>query len=270
MDKFTQLFLYVPGVIIFLVGTGMIRTDMALRRLGACVEASVVSCNHVIKKDRKDREVYNYYSVVVDFFNGQNMDRLTVKSPTEYSEGQQVMLFRKKNEDPKLISMEDESLFGGWPTAIGGALMILLALYENMGKEVAAMICLALILIGAGAILLYQYFRLKKRGLQPIEATVIELFTRQISKSTKILRGDKFTYYPIVSYELNGKRNIRRCNINSSGEKTFKVGDKMTVYYDPKKRVVIEKSAKLSLLLWGAALLVAGVASGISILAVIL
>lgn len=71
MDKFTQLFLYVPGVIIFLVGTGMIRTDMALRRLGACVEASVVSCNHVIKKDRKDREVYNYYSVVVDFFNGQ-------------------------------------------------------------------------------------------------------------------------------------------------------------------------------------------------------
>lgn len=270
MDKITQLFIYIPGVIIFLVGTGMIRTDIALHRLGACVEASVLSCNHVIKKDRKDREIYNYYSVVVDFFNGKNMERLTVKSPTEYSEGQQVMLFRKKGQDPKIISMEDESLFGAWPTAIGGALMILLALYENMGREVPAMTCLAAILGGAGIILLYQYFRLKGRGLQAVEATIIEIFTRQISKSTKIIRGDKFTYYPVVSYELNGKKNIRRCNINSSGEKTFKVGEKMTVYYDPRKRVIIEQHAKLSLLIWGIALLAAGIVSGLSILAVVL
>lgn len=267
MSDFTQLFLYIPGVIIFLVGTGMIRTEMALRRLGACVEASVASCNHVIKKDRKDREVYNYFSVVVDFFNGQNMDRLTVKSPTEYSAGQQVMLFRKKGQEPKLISMEDESLFGGWGTAIGGALMILLALFENKGQEVYAMICLALILLGAGGILLYQYLTLKSRSLRPIEATITEVFSRQISKETKILKADKFTYYPVVTYTIDGKKSFRRCNINSSGEKTFKVGETITLYYDPKKRVVIEKSAKLSLLIWAVGLLAVGVLSGISIIA---
>lgn len=267
MSDFTQLFLYVPGVLIFLVGSGMIRTEMALKRLGACVDAAVISCNHVIKKDRQEREIYNYYSVVVEFFNGKNLERLTVKSPTEYAPAQQVLLFRKKREDPKLLSNEDESLFGGWATAIGGALMILLALFQNLNQQVYAMICLSLILLGAGGILLVKYLTLKSKHLQPIQATVTEIYTRQISKSTKIIKGDKFTYYPIVTYELDGRKNIRRCNINSSGEKTFKAGESMTLYYDPKTHTVTEFHAKLSLLVWAVVLLVVGAVSALSILA---
>ena len=34
---------------------------------------------------------------------------------------------------------------------VGGALLILLAMYSNQGREVPAMTCLALVLAGAGA-----------------------------------------------------------------------------------------------------------------------
>lgn len=239
-----------------------------MKKLGACTEATVVNCTHVLKKDKKGREVYNYYNVVVEYFDGQNLDRKTVREPNEYSVGQQVKLYWDKNKDEgTLVQEENESLFGPWPTTIGGALLIILALLENQGKEIPAMTTLAVVLAGAGALLLHYFYQMKKRNLQEVEAEITEVFSRQISKETKILRGSKFTYYPIVKYTLNGKENIRRCNINSSQQKDFKVGDHMTLYYDPKKHLVIEQHAKKSVLIWGVVLLAIGLLAGISILA---
>lgn len=268
MFDFSQLFLYVPGAIIFLVGSSSVRVERRMKKLGACTEATVVSCNHVLKKDRKGREVYNYYNVVVEYFNGQNMERETVKEPNEYSVGQQVKLYRDQAKgESTLVQQENESLFGPWPTTIGGALLILLALLENQGKEISAMITLVVVLAGAGAILLRYYYQMKSRNLEKVEAEITGVFTRQISKETKILRGSKFTYYPIVKYILNGKENIRRCNINSSQERDFKVGEHMTLYYDPKRHLVIEQHAKKSVLIWGVVLLAVGLLAGASILA---
>lgn len=273
MTDISQLLMYIPGIILFLVGSGQVRRWMKKRRADAWIDAEVLSCKHVVKKDKKDREIYNYYDVTVEYQNPQtkHQERLAVKSPTEYAPAQQVKMYKEKGGDrPILEECKDEFLFHPWVTMIGGALLIILALEENRGREVQAMLCLSLILIGAGANLIADYVSLKRRKLQVIDAEITGIYTRQISKETKILKGAKYTYYPIVRYERNGRENIRRCNINSGGQNTFKKGDSMKLYYDPQSKAVLEKGARAGAAAAGAVLMLLGVLTGASILSVIL
>ncbi len=273
MDKISQLFLYIPGIIIFLVGSGQVRSWMRRRRPGASTVGDVESCNHIVKRDKKDREVYNYYNVMVAYTDPQNHHRVrrNFKAPNEYAVGQQVRRFWGTDAEQAGISeKEEEALFDPWVMMIGGALLILLALFQNRGDEVKAMICLAVVLAGAGVSLLWQYFKLKKKNLQTLTAEIIEIYNRQISKETKILRGSKFTYYPIVKYVIDGRENIRRCNINSSSDRSFKVGETMELYYDAAAGTVYERNAKTGMAVAGLILLIVGILAGISILSVIL
>lgn len=273
MEDFSQLFMYIPGIIIFLVGSGQVRRWLRMRRSEFCMDANVVSCKHVVKKDNKDRETYNYYDVVVEYRNPkfQHIERQSIKSPTEYARMQQIKVYKEKNSNELVLAeYENEFLFHPWVTMIGGALLIILALEENQGKEVQAMICLSVLLIGAGVNLIVNYAMLKRRNLQTVDAEIIDIYSRQISKETKILRGSKFTYYPVVKYELNGQENRRRCYINSSGKKAFKKGEHMNLYYDPQKQVILEKYARPGVIVSGMILTAIGVLAGASILSVIL
>ena len=273
MDQLSQLFLYIPGIIIFLIGSGQVRGWMRRLKPDASTEADIVSCVHIVKKDRKEREQFNYYNVIAEFTDPRthHRSRQTFKSPTEYAPGQQVRIFwGTGNEKPQLTEKENETLFHPVVLMVGGALLILLALFENQGREVPAMICLSAVLTGAGISLLWNYLRLKKKNLQPLEAEITQLYTRQISKETKILRGSKFTYYPIVRYTVDGKENIRRCNINSSQENSFKIGETITLYLDEETGKVLEKNASIGMAVGGALVLIAGVLAGVSILSVIL
>jgi len=273
MADLSKLFMYIPGIILFLVGSGQVRRWLRMRRSNVCVDAGVISCKHVVKKDKKEREIYNYYDVLVEYKNPQtgHRERLAVKSPTEYAMGQQVRMYQDKGgERPVLDEYKEEFLFHPWVTMIGGALLILLALEENRGREVPAMVCLALILTGAGVSLTADYILLKKRRLQPLDAEITDIYTRQISRETKLLKGAKYTYYPVVRYELNGRANIRRCNINSSGQNTFRIGDHMTLYFDPQSQEVLEKRERAGMAVAGILLMVIGILAGASILSVVL
>lgn len=273
MTDLSQLLLYLPGIILFLVGSGQVRSRLQARGADSCADAGVVGCKHVVKKDKKDREIYNYYDVTVEYRNPKtgHKERLAVKSPVEYAKAQMVrMYWPRGGGKPVLLEYKEEFLFHPWVTMVGGALLILLALEQNRGCEVQAMACLSLILIGAGASLTVDYIRLKKRGLQPLEAEITDIYTRQISRETKILKGAKYTYYPIVRYELDGKENIRRCNINSSGRNTFQAGERLTLYYDPGSGEVLEKHARTGAAVAGVLLVLIGLLAGASILSVIL
>ena len=273
MDKFSHFFLYIPGIIIFLVGSGQVRGWLRRLRPQQSTEGRVISADHVIKKDKKDREVYNFYNVLVEYtdYQTKHQVRQSVKTATEYAEGQPVRVyFGQPGEGPSISEKEDEGLFHPLVLMIGGALLILLALFQNQGKEVPAMLCLAAVMAGAGLSLLVNYLRLKSRHLIPVTAEVTDIYKRQISKATKILRADKFTYYPVVRYVLDGKDNLRRCNVNSSSEKSFQIGDTMSLYADPKTGAVLEHPARLGLAIFGALLIVLGILVGLSTLSVLL
>ena len=266
---FSKLLLYIPGIIIFLVGSGQVRDWLRIRRADFCVPADVTECAHIVKKDKKERNIYDYYNVTVEYRNPQtkHTERQAVKSPTEYAVAQQVKVFREKNaREIEIMPNKNEFVFDPWTMMIGGALLILLALEENRGNEVRAMICLSLVIFGAGVCMIKNYVSAKRRGLVPLEGEVISVYTRQLSKGTKIIKSDRFTYYPIVRYSLDGKENIRRCSINSGSEKAFKPGDRMKLYYDPEEGAVFEKNAGPAILIAGIALSAAGLLAGISIL----
>lgn len=273
MTDLSQLFMYIPGIIVFLVGSGQVRRWIRMNRGGFCADAAVTDCRHVVKKDKKGREVYNYYQVSVEYKNPQtkHTERQNVKSPTEYALGQQVRMCRDKGSTAMTLS-ENKDEFPLHPLVFMavGALLILLALKENQGKEVQAMACLSLVLLGAGANLIVNYIWLKRRNLKVICGEIIEIYERQISRETKILRGSKFTYYPVVKYELDGKENIRCCNINSSGKNTFRTGEHRKLYYDPKTKEVLEKHARIGIMVAGILLTLVGVLTGASILSALL
>lgn len=273
MSDFSQLFLYIPGAIIFLVGSGQVRRWMRLRNSDVNLLATVISCVHVTRKDKKDRDIYDYFNVNVEYSNPKtgHTERQVIKSPTEYAVGQEVRIYREdKASNPMLTDNEDIQLFHPLTTMFGGVLLILLALWQNQQKEVPAMACLSLILAGAGVSLILNYVSLRKRNLKTIDSEIIEVYTRQISKETKLLRGNKYTYYPVVRYQLNGKEARRRCNINSSSLNTFKKGEHMNLYYDEAAKLVTEKNARIGTMIAGVVLLVLGLLSGASILSVVL
>ncbi len=272
MNDLSQLFLYIPGVLIFLAGSGQMRRWLRMHRSGACVEASVISCKQVVKKDKKGRELYSYYNVSVEYINPQTQhhERQSVKSPTAFAQAQQITMYHETGSStPILAEAADESLFHPWIVMTGGALMILLALFENQGKQMQAVICLAIVSAGAGIAMLQRYISLKRRKLQEINAEIIDIYTRQISKETKILKGAKFTYYPVVRYTLDGRENLRRCNVNSERQKAFQTGECIKLYYDPQTKTVLEKRASAGVAVMGAILLIIGFLAGGSILSVV-
>ena len=272
MTEFSKLLLYVPGIVIFLVGSSRVREYLRLHRKGAVVGGTVLECKRIVKKDKQARTTYDYYNISAVYRHPETnrKETVTVRSAVEFLPGQDVTIYLGgKGQEPVLADADDEGIFNPWVTMICGALLILLALFDDRGQEIPAMACLSLTLIIAGITMIVHTILLKKRNLQEVKAEITDVFKRQISQETKILKGSKFTYYPIVRYTVNGQEGIRRCDVNSSREDSFKPGTSMTLYYDPENHQILEKKDNMAVLIIGAAVLIAGVLAGISILSVL-
>ena len=270
MSDWSQLLLYIPGIIIFLVGSGQTRTWLRSLGPGGAMSGTVLKTEHVVKKDSKGREIFDYYNTTVEYRDQKgHVNRNTMKAPVEYAEGQQLIVTKGADGNLAYAEAKGENLFHPLAMMIGGALLILLALEQNRGNEVRAMACLAAVLAGAGISLVWKWHDYRRRRLQELPAVITGLYSRQISKESKIVKGARYTYYPVVRYTLNGKESVRRCTVNSEREKSFKVGDTITLYHDPETGEVLEKNARLWMLIAGVVLAGAGILAGASILSVL-
>ena len=200
MADFSQLLLYVPGIAVFLVGSGQTRSWLRSLRGKGRADGVIIASEHVKKKDSKDRDVFNFFNVTVEYKDpgtGHTVRR-AFKSQTDYALGQPVYVHRDARGQEAVTEKVDESVFHPLFMMISGALLILLALFQNQGKVNAAMGCLAAVLILAGAAFIANYVKLKKKNLLPVESTITDIYKRQISKESKIIKGNRFTDYPIV------------------------------------------------------------------------
>lgn len=270
MLNLEKLFLYIPGILIFLVGSSQTRIFLRKRRAGKRINGTVADCKNIVKKDHKGRNIYDYYLITVEFIQPltEKMEKISVKSPTKYIKGQPVTLF--KNSENKLLSKEETticdseeiSLFQPWEMMIGGALLILLAFYQNENDQIKAMFYLVLLMIGAGVSLTTHYILDQRKRIRKIDAEIIEIYGRQLTTDSKLIKSGRSTFYPVVRYELNGKACIRRCHINSNSEKTFQVGDHMILYQNMDTMLVTENCRKIGTLFAGIALLTVGILAG--------
>jgi hypothetical protein len=274
MNDISQLLLYIPGIVIFLVGSGQVKNWLRRAR-GNVVNATVTGCKHVVQKDGRDREIYNYHEVSIDVKNPTTncKEHRMIKTPNEYAKGQEISVLYAKDKSGGIsvnLVQDENSRLSPWVMMIVGALLIVLVLEENKGRELPAMLCLALILLGLGINLVADFVSMKKRGLVKLEGEIIDVHKRQISKETKILKGAKYTYYPIVRYALDGVQNIRHCNINSSGANTFKAGDTIELYVDPNTYQVLERKAGIVQPIIGTVLTGLGVLVAASLISVLI
>ena len=272
MASFSELLMYLPGAVVFLVGSGQTRSWIRQLRGTDKADGVVTACEHVVKKDKKDRDVYNYYDVTVSYRDsgtGKN-EKEMFKSPTEYALKQPVKVYTGSDGKKIITEKVDEDIFHPLAMMLLGALLILLAFWQNQGDTVAAMGALSASLLLAGGVLIWNYIKLKRMHMVPIKAEITGTYTRQLSKNSKILKADRFTYYPIVKYEIDGTKNIRRCLVNSSNEKSFKKGETITLYYEPATGAVREKNANPLILAGGLIVFLVGAAAGLSILSVTL
>ncbi len=261
--------MFIPGIVIFLVESGQVKELRSRSRIGSLRDGQVKSVKHVTKNDKFDRQVFDYYETTVESEDPRTgkKERHTIKSPVKYPLNQSVRLhFQRGSSEPSITDGVSEHLIHPWLGLIGGALLILLALFQIQGKEISAMVCLSLILIGAGAGMIANYVSIKKKNLVHIEAEVKDIFERQISKPGRFSGGSKFTYYPVVTYELDGTEMMRMCNVNSSRKDSFKIGEKMDLYYSPSEGAVRERKASTAILIIGIIVLILGVLAGVSII----
>lgn len=277
MLSLEKLFLYIPGILIFLIGSGQTRIFLRRKKSGKKINGTVTACKHIVKKDHKQRNIYDYYLITVERIQpltGKS-EKLSVKSPTKYLEGQPVTLFEnvtnplQSKQEMYIYDSEDFSLFQPWEMMIGGALLILLAFYQNKNNQMMAMVFLVLLFIGSGLSLTIRYIFARKKNIRKIRAEIIEVYSRQLTKDSKIIKSGRNTFYPVVRYEQEGKECIRRCHINSSSEKSFPIGDYMTLYQDMDTMLITEKQMNRGTFAVGLLLLLLGVLSGCSLLTVI-
>lgn len=275
MTELSSLLLYVPGIVIFLVGSGQVHKWLSIRRAvrnKKVFDGNVLSAEHIVKKDKKGNTTFDFYNITVEFTNASgHKERHAVKSPSQYAVGQQLYVMLENNGKPGYTILENDQsfVFSPWVVMIIGALCILLALWQNQGKEVYAMAALSAIFVVAGGTLIWDYVSMKRRNLSVLNGEIVDVYTRQISRGTKIIKSDKFTYYPIVKYVLDGKENIRKCNLNSGNIQSFKVGDPYMLYLDETNGTVVERKANAFVMAAGVLSLVLGIMAGASILSVI-
>lgn len=269
MADYSKYLMFIPGIIIFLVESGQVREYRRRNRYGALRDAEIRVTKHVTKKDKFDRQVFDYFEMTVESTEPKTgkKERHVIKSPVEYPVGQKVQLyFDPVSKEPVLTNGINEWVFNPWLGMIGGALLILLALFQIQGKEISAMTCLSLLLIGAGAGMIGNFISLRKKGLRTIEATITDIYERQVSKPGRFSGNGRFTYYPIVNYDLDGTSMMRRCNVNSGRKDSFRIGDTIKLYYSPSEGDVREHGPNMLILICGIVTLILGLLAGISII----
>lgn len=92
---------------------------------------------------------------------------------------------------------------------------------------------LAAVLILGGGFWIYRNTQLARSGIK-VDATVVDLRQEQDTDS----RGrPRIRYYPVVEYR-NEAGDLKRTQLNVSktrnGASFYQVGDRITLYYDPK------------------------------------
>lgn len=110
----------------------------------------------------------------------------------------------------------------------------------KQGRMVVVALLAAVLILGGG-FWIYRNTQLARNGIR-VDATVVDLKQEQNTDS----RGRPQTrYYPVVEYR-NEVGDLKRTQLNVSktrnGASYYQVGDRITLYYDPKdpKRTTLD------------------------------
>ncbi len=248
-----SLFLIVFGVFVFVLGTTTLRAQRNWKKKGMVLEGTVLKSNLVLKRDSQDSLIQYYYELRVQYFDNGHKIQNTVSSPREFLEGDTVGIVKSGDSKAGISIYENNKLpvLIPWTIIFGGILIAMLPIAQRRYGEQSVSILLIAILILAGISLITSYLRDRKRKVMEIEATVIDLLKWSSGKKDSKLTKPSTTYYPILQYRMEDKVRTIRSKYSSSLQTAYKIGDKKTLYYGLEDQCILERNAKMGMLVGG-------------------
>ncbi len=236
----------VIGLIFVISGINSFSEYFRLSRPNAVFDGIVQSSTHHKLQDDNGNLIQYYWDLIVRYKKGNRLIQAEIKSTTQYEKDEKVSI-TEQNGRPIILTDYFDNRWTGISLALAGlAIIIAPIVMERFGMVPASyLICLAVFF--SSAALFISYKKESTAGMTAIEGQIKDLILFQTDKEKRYLISPKH-WYPLISYEVNGKTREFLSKINSEYKSSFKVGSAVTLYQDPATGHVVErKPSKLML-----------------------
>ena len=230
----------------------------------------ILRISHVEKRDEEGFLIQNYYETRIEYVENGHRQQATVKSVDEFQEGEEVRILKDNERGGQLRIVENEksAVFGPWILIGAGILIISMPFVQKQYGDAYVSAILAALMFLTGAALCASYGKDKKRNTEEIKAVLTDVLKWQNGQKKK-WSTPAASYYPILTYTLDGKERRMRSRYNSSSPVNYKKGKEITLYRDLESGRILERGPKLSMLTGGIILILISAIGAISTLDVL-
>ena len=252
------VFLVVIGAALLVTGTSGLRRSIRMKKQKAQRTGKILRISHVEKRDEEGFLIQNYYETRIEYVENGHRQQATVKSVDEFQEGEEV----------RIVENEKSAVFGPWILIGAGILIISMPFVQKQYGDAYVSAILAALMFLTGAALCASYGKDKKRNTEEIKAVLTDVLKWQNGQKKK-WSTPAASYYPILTYTLDGKERRMRSRYNSSSPVNYKKGKEITLYRDLESGRILERGPKLSMLTGGIILILISAIGAISTLDVL-
>ena len=159
------------------------------------------------KRDEEGFLIQNYYETRIEYVENGHRQQATVKSVDEFQEGEEVRILKDNERGGQLRIVENEksAVFGPWILIGAGILIISMPFVQKQYGDAYVSAILAALMFLTGAALCASYGKDKKRNTEEIKAVLTDVLKWQNGQKKK-WSTPAASYYPILTYTLDGKR----------------------------------------------------------------
>ena len=264
------VFLVVIGAALLVTGTSGLRRSIRMKKQKAQRAGKILRISHVEKRDEEGFLIQNYYETRIEYVENGHRQQATVKSVDEFQEGEEVRILKDNERGGQLRIVENEksAVFGPWILIGAGILIISMPFVQKQYGDAYVSAILAALMFLTGAALCASYGKDKKRNTEEIKAVLTDVLKWQNGQKKK-RSTPAASYYPILTYTLDGKERRMRSRYNSSSPVNYKKGKEITLYRDLESGRILERGPKLSMLTGGIILILISAIGAISTLDVL-
>lgn len=264
------VFLVVIGAALLVTGTSGLRRSIRMKKQKVQRTGKILRISHVEKRDEEGFLIQNYYETRIEYVENGHRQQATVKSVDEFQEGEEVRILKDNERGGQLRIVENEksAVFGPWILIGAGILIISMPFVQKQYGDAYVSAILAALMFLTGAALCASYGKDKKRNTEEIKAVLTDVLKWQNGQKKK-WSTPAASYYPILTYTLDGKERRMRSRYNSSSPVNYKKGKEITLYRDLESGRILERGPKLSMLTGGIILILISAIGAISTLDVL-
>lgn len=256
-----MFFLIVVGAVIVVLGVTDLKNKIRMNKKDFFIEGKVLSAEHRKKEYSDGFLMQNYYDLTVEVKENKDKKKINIKSTEEYFKGERLKIYKDNVYKNRycIYKQDDKTVLTSLMLSFIGVFVVFVP-FSNLKWQ---SLLLALIVLLVSLMLLIIFFREKRKNYNEIDAEIVDVLKFENNNDNtgrkKIFSSKTVTYYPILSYCLDGRERHLRSDFNSSQDKFFKKGKKMKVYVNMDTGNVTEKRNKISFLIIGSLLLIVAI-----------